>query len=388
MRPMDLADLARESDAEAAPALRTPRILMFSERNIYEQEVWRCPFAEFEGVLQEFDAVDIVAPKPAKWYPIGKRVAARLGQKFKTPLNPGIPKTVLEKDYDVFFAVCEKPSELLNVNSVQGWKDRCKTSFCWLAEFWVKDMATHRSCLEVLSQFDFVFSFIPGLDPFRRVLKGQCMYLPGAIDAFRFCPYPNPPRRCIDLLSIGRRSERTHRALLRVAERDRIFYVYDTLSNLAAYNLNHHRLLLTNMAKRSRYFIANPGKIDSPGETDKTSEFGFRHFEGAAAGALIIGERPRNSEFDRIFHWKDALIDLPFDGENIGEIMRELDKQPERQIAARRNNMVQMLLHHDWAYRWEHVLNLAKVAPSRELLKRKERLKQLADLVAQVPIEP
>jgi hypothetical protein len=122
---------------------------------------------------------------------------------------------------------------------------------------------------------------------------------------------------------------------LRVAERDRIFYVYDTLSNLAAYNLNHHRLLLTNMAKRSRYFIANPGKIDSPGETDKTSEFGFRHFEGAAAGALIIGERPRNSEFDRIFHWKDALIDLPFDGENIGEIMRELDKQPERQIAAR-----------------------------------------------------
>lgn len=385
---MDMADLPRELDAEPAQISQTPRVLLFSERNIYEREVWRCPIKEFEGVLEQIDAVDVLAPNPATWYPLGKRIALRYGRKFTTPLNPGIPKTVLKKDYDVFFAVCEKPSELLNVNSVRGWKDRCKTSFCWLTEFWIKDMATHRSCLEVLSQFDFVFSFIPRLDAFRRVVKGQCMYLPGGIDAFRFCPYPDPPRRCIDVLSIGRRSERTHRALLEIAERDRSFYMYDTFSNLAAYDLNQHRLLLTNMAKRSRYFIANPGKIDSPGETDQTSEFGCRYFEGAAAGALIIGERPRNSEFDRIFHWQDALIDLPFDGENIGAIMRERDKQPERQVAARRNNMVQMLLHHDWAYRWEHVLNLAKVTPSPQLLKRKQRLKQLADFVAQAPIEP
>lgn len=385
---MDLANVARESDAERATKLRMPRILLFSERNIYEQEVWRCAFNEFEGVLQEFDAVDILAPKPKKWHRTGKRIASKLGQYFKTPLNPGIPKTVLKNDYDVFFAVCEKPSELLNVNSVQGWKDRCKTSFCWLTEFYVKDMATHRSCLEVLSQFDFVFSFFPGLDPFRRVLKGQCMYLPGAVDAFRFCPYPSPPRRSIDVLSIGRRSEQTHLALLQSAERDRSFYVYDTLSNLASHNLDHHRLLVTNMARRSRYFIANPGKIDVPEETDKQSEFGNRHFEGAAAGALIIGERPRNREFERIFHWDDALIDLPFGGENITEIIRELDKQPERQVAARRNNMVQMLLHHDWAYRWEHILNLAQVAPLPQLLKRKEKLRQLADFVAQAPIEP
>jgi hypothetical protein len=208
------------------------------------------------------------------------------------------------------------------------------------------------------------------------------------VDALRFCPYPDPPRRAIDLLSIGRRSEQTHRALLRNAERDRIFYVYDTFSNLAAYNLDEHRLLLTNLAKRSRYFIANPGKIDTPEERDEASEFGNRHFEGAAAGALVIGERPRNKEFDRIFHWQDALIDFPFGGENIAEVMRQLDKQPERQVAARRNNMVEILLHHDWAYRWEYVLKLAQIPPTPQLLKRKEKLKQLADLVSRAPIEP
>ena len=259
---MDMADLPRELDAEAAPIPQTPRVLLFSERNIYEQEVWRCPIKEFEGMLEQIDAVDVLAPNPATWYPLGKRIALRYGRKFTIPLNPGIPKTVLKKDYDVFFAVCEKPSELLNVYSVRGWKDRCKTSFCWLTEFWIKDMATHRSCVEVLSQFDYVFSFIPRLDAFRKVVKGECLYLPGAIDAFRFCPYPDPPKRSIDLLSIGRRSERTHRALLEIAQRENFFYMYDTFSNLAAYDLNQHRMLLTNMAKRSRYFIANPGKIE------------------------------------------------------------------------------------------------------------------------------
>lgn len=385
---MGLADVAHELDMEATSALRSPRILLFSERNIYEREVWRCAYNEFERLLQELDAVDVLAPKPASWYPHGKRAASKLGQYFKTPLNPGIPKAAVEKDYDVFFTVCEKPSELLNVNSVKGWKDRCKTTFCWITEFYVKDMATHRSCLEVLSQFDFVLSLFPGLDPFRKVVKGECIYLPGAVDALRFCPYPDPPRRSIDVLSIGRRSEQTHRALLNMMGRENLFYIYDTFSNLASHNLDHHRQLVMSMAKRSRYFIANPGKIDIPEETGRQSEFGHRYFEGAAAGALVVGQRPNNSEFDRIFHWRDALIDFPFGGEHIAEIMRELDKQPERQIAARRNNMVQVLLNHDWVYRWEHVLKLAQVAPSPQLLKRKERLKQLADFITRAPIEP
>jgi hypothetical protein len=286
--------------------------------------------------------------------------------------------------------VCEKPSELLNVGTVRNWKDRCKTSFCWLTEFWAKDMATHKSCLEVLSKFDFVFSFISRLDPFRRVLKGQVLYLPSAVDAVRFCPFssPAPPKRSIDVLSIGRRSERTHHALLKLADRDNLFYLHDTYSDLATQSLTDHRRLVTNLAKRSRYFIANPGKVDVPEETENTSEFGGRYFEGAAAGALVIGERPTSSEFERIFHWPDALIDLPFGAENVGAVMRSFDKCPERQIAARRNNMVQMLLNHDWAYRWEHMLNLAGVPPSSHLVQRRQKLQQLADTVDQAVIQP
>ncbi len=367
--------------------LHAPRILMFSERNIYEQEVWRCSFHEFEGILQEIDSVDLLAPKAKKWYRHGKRVALRLGEHFKTPLNPGIPRTKLDRYYDVFFAVCEKPSELLNVNAVKRWKDYCKTSFCWVTEFYVKDIPTFRSSLEVLSHFDHVIFMFDTNEPFRKMIRGECCYLPAGVDALHFCPYPNPPRRSIDVLSIGRRSEETHRALLRMAREEAIFYVYDTINDLHAYSLEQHRMLLANMAKRSRYFIANPGKINAPEETGDQSEFGYRHFEGAASGTIMIGERPNNKEFKRFFNWEDVVIDMPFGSEKIGEIIKELDRQPERQMRIRRNNILQSLLRHDWVYRWEAVLKMAGLDPLPGLLKRKERLKELAALVEEQRIE-
>ncbi|NJO32169.1 MAG: hypothetical protein HC869_02655 [Rhodospirillales bacterium] len=142
---MNLAEIIRKPDDRVLRAAQAPRVLMFSQRNIYEREVWRCSIREFEDVVQSLDSVELTAPSPARWYQTGKRAALRLGERVRRPINPGIPKKVLDKDYDIFFAVCEKPSELLNVNAVRGWKDRCKTSFCWLTEFYVKNLDTHRS---------------------------------------------------------------------------------------------------------------------------------------------------------------------------------------------------------------------------------------------------
>lgn len=361
--------------------LHSPRILMFSERNIYEKEAWRCPFHELEGMLQEIDSVDLLAPKPRSWYRNGKRLALRLGEHFKTPLNPGIPNIKLDKYYDVFFAVCEKPSELLNVNAVKGWKDYCKTSFCLVTEFYANEIPTTKSCLEVLSRFDHVLFMFNTSGPFQRIIRGRGCYFPAGIDALRFCPFPRPPTRNIDVLSIGRRSERTHQALLRLAQEEGMFYVHDTVSDLHVYDLVEHRQLMANMAKRSRYFIVNPGKIDRPEETGGQSEFGYRYFEGAAPGAIMIGSRPKNKEFERIFNWEDAVIDLPFGSDEIGVTIKELDKQPERQMRIRKNNIIQSLLRHDWVYRWETILKMAGLAPLPALLKRKEKLKELSDMV-------
>ncbi len=359
----------------------SPRILMLSQRNLYEQMVWRASFLEFEQILQQIDSVEVAAPGRRPWYRNGKRLALRLGERFKTPINPGVEPVKLTRDYDLFFTVCEKASELLHVQAVKGWRDRCKTSFCLLTEFWVKDMAEHKSCLEVLRQFDHVLFMFNTNEPFRKYLRGTGRYMPAGIDALRFCPYPNPPARSIDVLSIGRRSEKTHQALLRLAAEEGIFYVHDTIDGLQAYDIAQHRRMMADMLKRTRYFLVNPGKIDKLEETGGQVEFGYRYFEGAAPGTIMVGEIPQNQEFGKIFHWNDAVIEMPFDSENIGDIMQQLDRQPERQADIRRTNMTEVLLHHDWVYRWETVLQIAGLQPLPALARRKEELSRLAALV-------
>jgi hypothetical protein len=361
-----------------------PRILLFSNRNIFDPLVWRCSFQEFEKLLQEIDDVDVLAPKPTKWYPHGRRVAARVGEFAALPLNPGIPSISIDRDYDMFFTVCERVSELLHLKALKGLRDRCKKSVCWIMEFYVKDIPVYKSCLEVLAQFDYVVFMFVANEPFKAYLKGQSQFLPAGIDTLRFCPYPNPPARSIDVLSIGRRAPATHQALLKMAEDDGKFYVYDTIDSLRAYNLEEHRILMANMAKRSRYFIVSPGKFDKPEETGGLSEFGNRYVESAAPGCIMLGMRPSNNpEFEKIFNWPDAVIEVPFTSDEIVSVIRELDKDPERQMKVRRKNITQSLLHHDWAYRWESILEMVGMQPLPKLQARKRALKELAAAVEQ-----
>lgn len=137
-------------------------------------------------------------------------------------------------------------------------------------------------------------------------------------------------------------------------------------------------MLLANNAKRSRYFIVNPGLIDQPHLRGNQSEIGNRYFEGAGSGTIMIGEYPTNEEFPRLFDWPDAVIHMPYDFDKIDSIINELDAQPQRQEEIRRNNVAHALTRHDWVYRWETVLATAGLQPLPGLLERKERLKTLA----------
>ena len=230
----------------------SPRVLMLSHRNIYEQEVWRCSFREFEGVVREIDSVDVVAPQPTNWYRHRKRVALRFGRHVALPLNPGIEQIELDRTYDLFVTICEKPSELLNIAALKNWKEHCKTSICWLPEFYVSEIPLFKSCVQILSQFDHVILMFSALEPFEKALGRPCRYLPAGIDALEFCPFPSRLSRSIDVLSIGRRSEETHQALLKMQREGELFYLFDTLSDLHTRNLDQHRFLMANLAKRSR----------------------------------------------------------------------------------------------------------------------------------------
>jgi len=373
--------MTRMAEASKAAGNGRPRILMFSQRNIIPNALWRCPLYEFEDTVCQVDSVELLAPRPEKWFQYGNRLANRVAARSTVALNPGIPKFEIKDEYDLLFTICSFPKDLLNFH-LEHWKDHCKTSVCLVDEIWIKELSQQRCYLNLLSKFDYLMLYYSqSVKPVGEITGTKCLFLPPGVDAIRFSPYPDPPNRVIDVYSIGRRSERTHQALLEMAKEKKIFYVHDTISGNQAIRSREHREMLANMGKRSRYYIVNPGLIDAPEIRGDQIEIGNRYFEGAAAGNIMIGEIPGNEAYEKLFHWQDAVIHLPFGSGEIGKIIHELDGQPARQEAIRRENMVQALKQHDWVYRWENVLRIVGMDPLPALSERKKRLQDLSETI-------
>jgi len=85
------------------------RVLMFSQRNLYELEVWRSGLREFEELIRKLDVVDLLAPQRGRWFAQRKRLALRVGRDTEIVLNAGVPRIKLDRDYDLFFAIVEQP---------------------------------------------------------------------------------------------------------------------------------------------------------------------------------------------------------------------------------------------------------------------------------------
>lgn len=357
-----------------------PRICMFSLRNV-ERLVSRCADYEFEDVVCELDDVELLAPEPCYSFAVVQKLTSQLAQHMSVAsLNPGLKKLRLSRNYDLFIAKFLFLRDLPSVNAISGWRDRCRTSVCWVTEAWTGGLHSWKGHLKILSQFDYVVLNCSGsVNRIQEVIRRPCLYMAPGIDAIRFCPYPNPPIRCVDVYSLGRRSPVTHQSLLKMAEQKRIFYIYDTIERMDTFHHKQHRNLVANIAKRSRYFVANTAKINQQFETHGQSEIGYRFFEGAAAGTVMIGQHPENEAFRKNFNWPNAVIRVPFDAPHIAEVLADLDSQPDRLEEIRRNNIVQSLLRHDWAYRWRAILDIVGLGPKPALVAREKHLKKIAE---------
>lgn len=353
------------------------RILLLSHRNLYEPTAWRGPCRELEAVITEVDAVDVIVPRKGQWYRQRNLNAQRIGKYTPIRLNPGVQTVRLKKDYDLFFTVCEKTSELQNVKAIKGWRERSRIAICWMTEFYEHEIHEYKSILRTLSDFDFILFTFSSINAFKSLFGQRVAFLPYGVDAIKFCPYHQRPPRFIDVLSIGSRAHTTHQALLRMAKDDGILYIYDTFKDLTVYDVDEHRLQLSNLAKRSRYFIVNPGSIDEPEKIGGQLEIGPRYFEALASGSILLGDQPRSNEFNGIFNWPDAVIHVPYGSENIREVIHALDKDVIRQVRISNQNIVEALSKHDWAHRWESVLKLAGLQPLSKVLERKQRLADL-----------
>jgi hypothetical protein len=366
-------------------------VLLLSMRQLSDL-VANCMLYEFEDLVSELTGADRVDAGPGaalersrRSYRLVLRVSGSrtLARRLALPA-PGV---ALDRDYELFFPTFNYTHELYALASIPNWRARCRFAACYINEVWVHLLPPY--LLELLSQFDHVFIGMRHcIEAVAAIVGRPCSYLPLAADVLRFAPYPQPPVRSIDVCNIGRRSPRTHQALVDIARQRRIFYYYDTFAGASdskqrtfrVSEPSEHRLLLAGLLQRSRYYIANRARVNEPEYTGNREELSGRFYEGAAAGTVMLGEAPDSADFRNLFGWPDAVIRLPFDCPEVGELLAQLDADPGRLARIRRDNVHHAALAHDWLHRLQTVFATFGLAPSAAMLERERRLQELAQL--------
>jgi hypothetical protein len=364
---------------------RRARIGLLTARS-FSRLAFQCGHLEAQDVLSGCGEVDLISLEAEPSFRRKQQWLRRLMYRDVTRrlayVNPGVKRIKLTTHYDVLIVMCQTYWDFLYVNAIDGWRDHCTTSVCWIDELWASSLPLYKYWLPSLKRFDHVIVGMEGtVAPLADAIGQRCHYVPGGVDAIRFSPYPNPPQKVIDVYSVGRRWDGLHEALLKHAARNETFYVYDTLQSGESQTPDHvhHRNLYANIAKRSRFFVVAPGKVNVPEETHGQIEVGFRYYEGSAAGTIMIGQAPDCDPFREMFDSPDAVVPIRPDGSDVESVLRGLMAQPDRMQEISRRNADGALLKHDWIYRWRRILEIAGVQPPRGMQLRETRLKELAE---------
>jgi hypothetical protein len=248
------------------------------------RHAFRCGLYDGEDVFSAIDDVDLIQFRPSKGSEL-KRVIQRkaIWHDFTGRLvlvNVAFEPVKLMEDYDLLIVYLPFPGEMTYLSAIPDWTGRCRTSICWIDEMWAADVPRLKPFLSALDRFEHVVIGCHGtVEALSDSIGRQCLFVPTAVDAIRFTPCPDPPPRVIDIYSMGRRREVQHQAILRAAAEKKMFYLYDTFTASLAEvpNAREHREMIANIAKRSRFFVVAPGKIDLPGETKSQVEVGLRY---------------------------------------------------------------------------------------------------------------
>jgi hypothetical protein len=375
-------------------------VLLFSMRRVANL-VGYCFQYEFEDVIAGLTGADRAEPLDLGLIELERKIYKALSyvsssSSFALRATPQMRGLRLEKTYDLFLPIFNHAYEVFAVNAIRGWRKRCRYAACVIGEVLEWDMPEY--LLESLAQFDRIYVCSNPVASVQKITGRPCSYLPLAVDVPTFCPFPKPPERSIDVVGIGRRSEATHAALLNLARSGRLFYYYDTVRmssgvanptqqvSFSVIDSSEHRFKLASLLKRSRFYLASRARANELSE--EYDEVSGRFFEGAAAGAIMVGEPPTSGRFLTLFDWPDSVVRAPFDDPDIEDTLRQLEGDPERCRRIRRDNMVNALLRHDWAYRLRTILDDAGMQIPPSLLAREAFLQELAELVRSRTLTP
>lgn len=357
------------------------RILLVSVRGLH-MDVSRCLAYEFEDAITAMDDVFLFAPTQVdRSNTLINKMLKTIGPWTGTDmrLRPrAVPSIAIpECGFELTLVVVQTVRDLRDLMRVHGWQGASPKSICLVEELWVENMTSKDIAL--LGQFDrIILNCRHSVSPLGARIGKPVSYLPPSVDMQRFCPKDVDSLRPIDAFSMGRRSAQNHQLLIERSRSQDFFYLYDTARFASVLDPAEHRELLAKTIQRAKWFPVNRAKIDEPGLTTTQAEIGFRYFEGAAGGAVMIGERPNAPSFTECFGWKDSVI-APEPGQSILDVIDLLSAEPDRVANIRRRNVAHSLRRHDSSDRYRKILELAELALPPGLKQRADALHVRAD---------
>lgn len=347
--------------------------------------VARCSGYEFEDAVVQLEGARLAAPRFNRWGGGLDRWSRAVARR-STVLDRARLGTAVEPigTTDLLVASFQFPEDRLALASMGSWRPRVGTAVAVIEELWADTLARRPALTKLFARFDHVFTNCAhSVERLSEVTGVPCSYLAPGVDALRFFPFASEPSRPIDVTSIGRRSGATHAALLGAAEQGKIFYYFDTIEPRRVWSPAEHRIRLAELAGRSKYWLVNEAKFDDHEATGGQQEIGFRFFEGAAGGAVLLGHAPESEVFESLFGWPDSVIEMPPGDPSILDLLAELDTQRHRIATARHANVVNTLRRHDWSHRWCQILDTLGMDRPGTIDERQDQLDQtqmVADL--------
>lgn len=164
-------------------------------------------------------------------------------------------------------------------------------------------------------------------------------WLPIAYNADAF--YDRALQRDIDVFWMGRRDPDLHNALLRLAARGRIVYEFIEPPDapLPQEEINE-------LACRSRFFVVTPPDVSDAVRTGSFSPLTCRYLEGLAAGARLLGTRPRSGELEDMVG-PSAVVECRLDGSDLEDVLDRADAETGTEVARARLRDI-VVSRHTW----------------------------------------
>lgn len=345
--------------------------VLLSSRAVHD-EISRSVTYEFEDVVAELLNLRIVSPRVPRGPGLRRRAwwaarQPRLARRRQRGCGPRVLIAMGQSIYDL-------ADQMANLDSIE----RADHRVAYVEEMWRTELPLRRDLRLLLDRFDHVFLGLAGTcQELDEVIAPPVSYLPPALNLQRFVG-GYEPARVIDVYAMGRRNPAHHEVLLEWAAERGAFYHFDTIVGPRVQDLAEHRAHLIDLIRRTSYFMVNEAKVDQPEQRGTQSEIAYRYFEGAAAGAILLGPIPDTPMFSELFPWEDAVIPVAHDGTDLVPTLDELSGDRERVRRARRAGIRGAIDAHDVAHRVRSIMQTLDLPEPPGVSERINRLRNLA----------